>query len=167
VAQVDSDFGEFRRTVAAAVLTAEEDLQDFRVAKRCPGPDLERGVCGYLGRGGGSRCCPVAADACASSTIGGTEAVLENFQGGRLWLWRETRLPRWAAEEIAEGRHIPIEHEFRGQSFFVGWRAGGFYLWPQIPPEEIAPSAKNNDLMVVRLQSRADVLCPVDAEKSG
>ncbi|HTA56718.1 MAG TPA: MBL fold metallo-hydrolase, partial [Candidatus Baltobacteraceae bacterium] len=40
------------------------------------------------------------------------------------------------------------------------------FLWPQISPEEIAPGAKNNDSLVVRLQYKErSVLLPGDAEK--
>jgi competence protein ComEC len=40
------------------------------------------------------------------------------------------------------------------------------FLWPQTPPEEVAPSAKNNDSLVVRLQYKErSILLPGDAEK--
>jgi len=42
---------------------------------------------------------------------------------------------------LARERKIPIEHELRGKSF----RWDGFdgdFLWPEIVPEEAAPSAK-------------------------
>ena len=98
--------------------------------------------------------------------IGGLKAVLENFQVGRLWLGRETKTPALGhLKKNAEGRHIPIEHELRGQSFLWDGVQVDF-LWPQITPEEIAPSAKNNDSLVVRLQYKErSVLLPGDAEK--
>jgi len=42
----------------------------------------------------------------------------------------------------------PVEHELRGQSFlWDGLRVQLF--WPDISPEELAPSAKNNDSLVI------------------
>jgi competence protein ComEC len=39
-------------------------------------------------------------------------------------------------------------------------------LWPEITPEEVAPSAKNNDSLVVRLRYQdRTILLPGDAEK--
>ena len=50
--------------------------------------------------------------------IGGLTTVLENFRMGRLWIGRETETPApGQLKKIADGRHIPIEHELRGQSF--------------------------------------------------
>jgi competence protein ComEC len=40
------------------------------------------------------------------------------------------------------------------------------FLWPEIPPEEVAPLAKNNDSLVVRLRYlERTFLLPGDAEK--
>jgi competence protein ComEC len=98
--------------------------------------------------------------------IGGLKAVLENFRVGRLWLGRETETPALGQlKKIANARHIPIEHELHGQSFLWDGVQVDF-LWPQISPEEIAQSAKNNDSLVVRLQYKErSVLLPGDAEK--
>jgi beta-lactamase superfamily II metal-dependent hydrolase len=43
-------------------------------------------------------------------------------------------------KKIATERHIPIEHGSRGQSFLWDGVQVDF-LWPQIPPEEIAQNA--------------------------
>ena len=61
--------------------------------------------------------------------------------------------------------HVPIEHELRGQHFLWDGVQVDF-LWPEIPPEEVAPLAKNNDSLVVRLRYvDRTFLLPGDAEK--
>jgi competence protein ComEC len=98
--------------------------------------------------------------------LGGLTAILENFRVGALWIGREVSSPALAKlEEIAKARRIPIEHELRGKSF--SWDgAQGEFLWPEISPEEIAPSAKNNDSLVLRLRfGNQSMLLPGDAEK--
>src|SRR5260370_25324888 len=68
-------------------------------------------------------------------------------------------------EELARQRKVPIEHELRGKSFSWDGVEGDF-LWPEIAPEEVAPSAKNNDSLVLRLQfGSRSILLPGDAEK--
>jgi competence protein ComEC len=68
-------------------------------------------------------------------------------------------------EELAHERKIPIEHEFSGKSF--RWDGvDGIFLWPEIGPEEVASSAKNNDSLVLRLHyGGRTFLLPGDAEK--
>jgi competence protein ComEC len=139
----------------------------FRGREEVPGPDPgEEAVSAYLWSRGIQRLDVVALTHAHQDHIGGLKAVLENFQVGRLWLGRETQTPALGQlKKIAEGRHIPIEHELRGQSFLWDGVQVDF-LWPQITPEEIAPSAKNNDSLVVRLQYKErSVLLPGDAEK--
>ena len=53
----------------------------------------------------------------------------------------------------------------RGQSF--RWDGiDGEFLWPEIVPEEVAPSAKNNDSLVLHLRyGSRSFLLPGDAEK--
>jgi competence protein ComEC len=66
---------------------------------------------------------------------------------------------------VATSLHIPIEHAIRGEHFVWGGVAVDI-LWPEITPEEVAPSAKNNDSLVVRLRYQdRTILLPGDAEK--
>jgi competence protein ComEC len=93
-------------------------------------------------------------------------AILDNFHVAKLWIGREVSIPALARlEEQARVRRIPIEHELRGKSFH--WDGvDGEFLWPEIVPEEAAPSAKNNDSLVLRLHyGRQTILLPGDAEK--
>jgi competence protein ComEC len=139
----------------------------FRGHEEVPGPDPgEEAVSAYLWSRGIQRLDAVALTHAHQDHIGGLKAVLENFRVGRLWLGRETETPALGQlKKIAEERKIRIEHELRGQSFLWDGVQVDF-LWPQIPPEEIAPSAKNNDSLVVRLQYKErSVLLPGDAEK--
>jgi competence protein ComEC len=98
--------------------------------------------------------------------LGGLTAILENFGVGKLWIGREvTSLALARLEELASERKIPIEHELRGKSFHWDGVEGDF-LWPEIAPEEVAPSAKNNDSLVLRLHfGGRTILLPGDAEK--
>jgi competence protein ComEC len=139
----------------------------FRGREEFPGPDPgEEAVSAYLWSRGIQRLDAVALTHAHQDHIGGLKAVLENFRVRRLWLGRETETPALGQlKKIAEERKIRIEHELRGQSFLWDGVQVDF-LWPQIPPEEIAPSARNNDSLVVRLQYKErSVLLPGDAEK--
>ena len=139
----------------------------FRGREEMPGPDPgEEAVSAYLWSRGIQKLDAVALTHAHQDHIGGLKAVLENFQVGRLWLGRETETPALGQlKKIAEGRHIRIEHELRGQSFLWDGVQVDF-LWPQIPPEEIGRGAQNNDSLVVRLQYKErSVLLPGDAEK--
>lgn len=98
--------------------------------------------------------------------LGGLTAILENFRVGKFWIGREV----WSStladlEALARNRRIAIEHEFRGKSFdWDGVR--GEFLWPESIAENIAPSAKNDDSLVLRLQYGArSILLPGDAEQ--
>jgi competence protein ComEC len=98
--------------------------------------------------------------------LGGLIAILENFRVGRVWIGREVSSPGLAKlEEVARARKIRVEHEARGISFnWDGVEAQ--FLWPEISSMEAAPSARNNDSLVLglRYEERA-VLLPGDAEK--
>jgi competence protein ComEC len=139
----------------------------FRGREEFPGPDPgEEAVSAYLWSRGIQRLDAVALTHAHQDHIGGLKAVLENFRVGRLWLGRETETPALGQlKQIAERKHIRIEHELRGQSFLWDGVQVDF-LWPQISAEEIAAGAKNNDSLVVRLQYKErSVLLPGDAEK--
>jgi competence protein ComEC len=128
-----------------------------------PGEDV---VSPYLWSRGFQRLDIVALTHAHQDHLGGLAAVLQNFRVGRLWLGREVASTSLAnLEQIARERHIPIEYEIRGQHF--SWDgAEGSFLWPEIPPEEIAPSAKNNDSLVFRMKfGERSFMLPGDAEK--
>jgi competence protein ComEC len=126
----------------------------------------EEAVSAYLWSRGFQKLDVVALTHAHQDHIGGLTAILENFRVGRLWIGREVSSPALARlEELARERKIPIEHELRGKSFTWDGVSGEF-LWPEIGPEEIAPSAKNNDSLVLRLHyGNRNVLLPGDAEK--
>src|SRR5260370_41381459 len=90
--------------------------------------------------------------------LGGVTGILNIFRVAKLWIGREVSVPALARlEELARQRQIPIEHELRGKSF--RWDGvDGDFLWPEIAPEEVPPSAKNNGSLVVLL--RYDCLNP-------
>jgi competence protein ComEC len=126
----------------------------------------EEAVSPYLWSRGFQKLDVVALTHAHQDHLGGLTAILENFRVGALWIGREVSSPALAKlEEIAKARHIPIERELRGKSF--SWDgAQGEFLWPEIFPEEIAPSAKNNDSLVLRLRfGNQSMLLPGDAEK--
>jgi competence protein ComEC len=98
--------------------------------------------------------------------LGGLAAIVENFRVAQLWIAREVSVPALARlEELARERRVPIEHELHGKSFRWDGIEGEF-LWPEIVSEEVAPFAKNNDSLVLRLRyGNETVLLPGDAEK--
>jgi competence protein ComEC len=98
--------------------------------------------------------------------IGGLTAILENFRVGTLWVGREVESPALAnLEKVARERKTLIVHETRGNAFsWDGVEAQ--FLWPEIPPEEVGPSPKNNDSLVLRLKyGDRTLMLPGDAEK--
>lgn len=131
------------------------------------GPDPgEEAVSAYLWSRGFQRLDAVALTHAHQDHIGGLTAVLQNFRVKRLMLGRETAAPAFGRlKQLAHGLHIPIEHERRGPSFL--WDGVQVdILWPEVAQEEVAPLAKNNDSLVVRLRyGERTVMLPGDAEK--
>jgi competence protein ComEC len=126
----------------------------------------EEAVSPYLWSRGFQKLDVVALTHAHQDHLGGLPAILDNFRVAKLWIGREvSSLALARLEELARRRKIPIEHELRGKSF--RWDGvDGDFLWPEIAPEEVAPSAKNNDSMVLRLRyGRRSILLPGDAEK--
>jgi competence protein ComEC len=126
----------------------------------------EEAVSPYLWSRGFQKLDVVALTHAHQDHLGGLTAVLENFQVGKLWIGREvstTALTR--LEGLAREKKTPIEHELRGKVF--SWDGvEGEFLWPEDASEEIAPSAKNDDSLVLRLRfGNESLLLPGDAEK--
>jgi competence protein ComEC len=126
----------------------------------------EEAVSPYLWSRGFQKLDVVALTHAHQDHLGGLTAILENFRVERLWIGREvssTALTK--LEALARERKIPIEHQLRGKSFHWDGVEGDF-LWPEIAPEEVAPSAKNNDSLVLHLKyGGRSILLPGDAEK--
>jgi competence protein ComEC len=126
----------------------------------------EEAVSPYLWSRGHQKIDVVALTHAHQDHLGGLTAILENFRVGRLWIGREVASPALARlEELARAKKIPIEHETRGQRF--AWDAvDGEFFWPATPLSDVAPSAKNNDSLVLRLHyGNRNILLPGDAEK--
>jgi competence protein ComEC len=128
-----------------------------------PGEDV---VSPYLWSRGFKRLDAVALTHAHQDHIGGLTAILENFHVGQIWLGRETAAPAMIRlKEVVARLHVPVERELRGQSFLWDGVQVDF-LWPESSADEMAPTAKNNDSLVVRLRyGERSILLPGDAEK--
>jgi competence protein ComEC len=126
----------------------------------------EEAVSPYLWSRGFQKLDVVALTHAHQDHLGGLNAILENFHVGKLWIGRDVSSAAMGKlESIARGKNILIEHELRGKHFLWDGVSGDF-LWPEIAPEEIAPAAKNNDSLVLRLHfGERTILLPGDAEK--
>ena len=127
----------------------------------------EEAVSPYLWSRGFKKIDVVALTHAHQDHIGGLTAILENFKVGELWIGREVDSRALSQlESTARQRGTQVKHEIRGESFTWDGVVGEF-LWPEIPPTEIAPSAKNNDSLVLHLKfGDRTLLFPGDAEKA-
>ena len=126
----------------------------------------EEAVSPYLWSRGFQKLDVVALTHAHQDHLGGLTAVLENFHVGKLWIGREASTAALARlEELAREKKIPIEHELKGKTF--SWDGvEGEFLWPEVSLQEIAPSAKNDDSLVLRLRfGKQSLLLPGDVEK--
>ena len=127
----------------------------------------EEAVSPYLWSRGFKKIDVVALTHAHQDHLGGLTAILENFKVGELWIGREVNSRALAQLEALATQHgTQIKHEIRGQTFEWDGVEGQF-LWPEIAATEIAPSAKNNDSLVLRLKfGDRTLLFPGDAEKA-
>ena len=152
---------------SALLIDGGGTFRGFQGSEEHLGPDPgEDAVSPYLWSRGIQKLNAVALTHAHQDHIGGLTAILQNFKVGQLWLGRETAAPALARlKEEAGLLHVPIKHELRGQHFLWDGVQVDF-LWPEITPEEVAPLAKNNDSLVVRLRYLdRTILLPGDAEK--
>jgi competence protein ComEC len=129
-----------------------------------PGEDA---VSPYLWSRGFQRIDVVALTHAHQDHLGGLFAILENFNVNTLWIGREVASrEQKQLEALAGAKGTKIVHERRGEH--LDWDGAQLaFLWPQIVPEEIAPTVKNDDSLVFRIQyGQRSFLLPGDAEKS-
>ncbi len=126
----------------------------------------EEAVSPYLWSRGFQKLDVVALTHAHQDHIGGLAAILENFRVGTLWIGREVESAALAKlENLAREKKIPIVHELRGKAFsWDGVEAQ--LLWPEISPQAVGTSAKNNDSLVLHLEyGERGMMLPGDAEK--
>jgi competence protein ComEC len=126
----------------------------------------EEAVSPYLWSRGFQKIDLVALTHAHQDHLGGLTAILQNFRVGQLWIGREVASAALGKlEGLARARGIPVEYEVRGKSF--SWDGvEGEFLWPATSPDDVAPLAKNNDSLVLRLHyGNRTLLLPGDAEK--
>ncbi|MGC2466630.1 MAG: DNA internalization-related competence protein ComEC/Rec2 [Candidatus Acidiferrum sp.] len=126
----------------------------------------EEAVSPYLWSRGFQKLDVVALTHAHQDHIGGLTAILDNFHVGTLWIGREVESQALAnLEQLAREKKIPIVHEMHGKPFsWDGVEAE--VLWPEIGPNEVGPSPKNNDSLVLRMKyGEREVMLPGDAEK--
>ena len=142
-------------------------FEGFRGREEHWGPDPgEEAVSAYLWARGFQNLDAVALTHAHQDHIGGLTAVLQNFHVARLLVGRDTAAPAYGRLlRLAGTLQVPVEHEQRPESF--QWDGVDVdVLWPQVAPDQVAPLAKNNDSLVVRLEfGDRTFLLPGDAEK--
>ena len=147
---------------------AAERSKDSVGAKSIWGRILERRRCrAYLWSRGIQTIGCGGADACTSGSYRRADRGAAEFSWfpGCCWDARRRRRRSRRLKKLATDLHVPMEHELRGAEFL--WDGVQVdILWPEIAQDEVAPLAKNNDSLVMRLQyGERTMLLPGDAEK--
>jgi competence protein ComEC len=132
------------------------------------GPDPgEDAVSPYLWSRGFKQIEIVALTHAHQDHIAGLTAIFENFPVKTLWIGREVASRQQEQlEALAASKGTRIVHELRGNHF--DWDGAQIeFLWPQIVPQEVASSAKNDDSLVFRVTfGQRSFLLAGDAEKA-
>jgi competence protein ComEC len=115
------------------------------------GPDIgEQVVSPYLWHRGLKRLEVIALTHAHQDHLDGLNAVLDNFRIRELWVGRDVATPAYRALlEHARARGVTLMRRRRGQ-WFTWDGVTGLVLWPEDTEE--APTASNNDSLVLRLE---------------